>query len=433
MLKTITKQESLEEAIEVFKIAKERSPFYARKYKDIGSVKSYDDWLNVPFLERDELYKNTFPRTKDMLTRDLKGVIVTSTGGSSGMARYGVLTYGEWNKFVQLQADSLKSIGIGSDDMIANLFVAGNLWPSFFALAQVIERLNATHLPISANIEVEKILKYITEFHPSVLLSLPTVFIFLADLILERGLDADYVKIIAYAGEHMSEMTKSHIQKAFKNAKIHSLGYTSADCGLMGYQCLECSALEYHVPLNFQFIEIYNFEEDRVCKEGESGEVVVTIVARNSLPIIRYRIGDMARYKPKSCSCGDKNPILILEGRAGEDFKIGGAYISMDTVEKAIESFVSRDGISANYQFVIEDIEQNKMGVTLKLESSDIQRSTPHAKEIISSLKENINELKVGGDMGYLSTEVVFVNVGEVERSPITGKIKHLLDLRVKE
>jgi len=430
MFKNLTKQESLEKAIEIFKIAKEKSPFYAKKYENID-IKDFKDWQKVPFLNRDELYKNTFPRTKDMLTRDLKGVLITSTGGSSGMARYGVITYKEWDKFVQVQAQSLETIGINSDDTIANLFVAGNLWPSFFALATVIEKLNATHLPISANIEMKRILKYIEEFHPTVLLSLPTVFVFLADLILENSIDASYVKNIAYAGEHMSEMIKTHLQKAFKNATIHALGYTSADCGLMGYQCLKCSSLEYHIPTDFQLIEIYNFDEDRVCKIGESGEVVVTNLARSSLPIIRYRIGDIARFKEGSCTCGDKNPILILEGRAGEDFKIGGAYISMDSVENSFKKFVSSDGISANYEFVIEDIDENKMKVVLNIESSDIEKSTLHVGKILNSLKEEIEELRVGEEMGYLSSEVVFVEIGTIPRSPITGKIKHLSDLRV--
>jgi len=433
MLESSTAKESLNRAIDIFEIAREKAPFYKQKYKDIDQIENYEDWLRVPFLTRDELYHNTFPRTKDMLTRELKGVLVTSTGGSSGMARYGVLTYEEYGRFVTVQVDALRSIGVNSDDTIANLFVAGNLWPSFFSLAQVIEQIGATHLPISANIEVERILKYIVEFEPTVLLSLPTVFIFLADLIIDGGIDAGYVKSIAYAGEHMSGMTQSHIQKAFPNATIHSLGYTSADCGLMGYQCPECSSLEYHVPSSFQLIEIYNFDEDRVCKVGESGEVVVTNLARSSLPIIRYRIGDIARFKESGCSCGDTNPILILEGRAGEDFKLGGAYISMDTVEDSMSSYVSTDGISANYQLTIEDIDQNKMRVTLQIESSDIESSSSHTEAIANSLKQNINELKVGEELGYLSTVVAFVDMGSIERSPITGKIKHLQDLRAKE
>ena len=426
-MKYLSKEDSKKRALEVFEVAKTKSKFYGKKYAKVES------WEDVPFLTRDELYKNTFPKSKDMLTCDLKGVVITSTGGSSGIARYGVVTHGELDEFEKVQAESLKLIGVSEDDIVANLFVAGNLWPSFFSLANIIQKIGATHLPISANIEMEKILDYVMEFKATTLLSLPTVFVFLADLVLKNSLDASFVKTIGYAGEHMSDMIKSHLKKAFPNANIHALGYTSADCGLMGYQCSECDSLEYHIPSSFQYIEIYNFEENRLCKEEEQGEIIITNLARTSFPIIRYRIGDVGRFKKGSCACKDKNPILILEGRAGEDFKIGGAYISIDSVEDSIKEFVSLDGISANYQFIIEDINENKMRVILKVESSDIDKSSLHIKKIKENLQTKINELKVGEEMGYLSTEVVFVNVGGLERNPITGKIKHFKDLRIGE
>ncbi|MFW6307902.1 MAG: hypothetical protein ACOC08_04600, partial [Campylobacterales bacterium] len=96
-----------------------------------------------------------------------------------------------------------------------------------------------------------------------------------------------------------------------------------------------------------------------------------------------------------------------------------------------IEEFVSLDGISANYQFILEDIDENKMKATLQIESSDIKQSSLHTKSIEESLKKEIDELKVGEEMGYLRTEVTFVANGVLERSPITGKIKHFSDLRI--
>ena len=425
MIKHIDKEESQKRAEEVFKIAKSKSKFYENKYENITR------WGEVPFLTRGELYKHTFPRSKDMLTQEIKGVVITSTGGSSGMARYGVLTHSELNEFEKIQAESLKLIGIDENDIVANLFVAGNLWPSFFVVANVIEKIGATHLPISANIDMEKILDYIMEFKATAMLSLPTIFVFLADLILKNSLDASFVKTIAYAGEHMSDMIKKHLKKAFPNANIEALGYTSADCGLMGYQCSECDSLEYHVPLAFQYLEIYDFEKDSFCENGEKGEIIVTNLARTSLPIIRYRIGDVGRFKTTPCKCNDKNPILILEGRAGEDFKIGGAYISMESVENAIKDLVSTDGISANYQFIIEDIDENKMKVTLKVESSDLKKSQQHREEIKKNLQEEISDIKVGREIGYITIEVLFVNIGELDRSPITDKIIHFKDLRI--
>jgi len=270
------------------------------------------------------------------------------------------------------------------------------------------------------------------EFKPTVLLSLPTVFVILADKVLQQNLKVDFVKLIGYAGEHMSEMIRNHLKKAFPGVRIESLAYTSADCGLIGYQCDECASSEYHLPTDFQYVEIYNFEEDRVCEVDEPGEVLITNLERLSQPIIRYRIGDVARWTDKTCACGDKNPVFIIEGRAGDDFKIGGAYIAMDVVEKSFSEFVSTHGISANYQFELEDISEAKLNIVLKIESSDVENSRKVTGKIHENIQKNINDIKVGEDMGLVIFNVEFVTLGTLPRSPITGKVKRLNDKRVK-
>lgn len=433
MFKHYSKEKALQKAISVFDFAKGKSLFYKNKYGSLATIKSYDDWLKIPILSKDELFDNSYPKSKKMLTLDmpLKKTIITSTGGSSGLARYTMLTYKEWDSFLEHQANALRLMGITEEDVVANLFVAGSLWPSFIALHDNIRLIGATHLPISANIDFDRILEYIMEFKPTVLLSLPTVFVILADKILEKNLNVDFVKIIGYAGEHMSDMIRNHVMKAFGSTKIESLAYTSADCGLIGYQCDNCAPNEYHLPTDFQYVEFYNFEEDRVCEVGENGEVLITNLERLSQPIIRYRIGDVAKWSGKSCACGDKNPTFFIGGRAGDDFKIGGAYISMDMVEKSFSEYVSSLGISANYQFILEDISKGILKIKLCIESSDIKSSYSVSQDIKSNIENNIDDIKVGEEMGLVQLEIEFVELGKLPRSPITGKVKRLNDKRI--
>ena len=215
MFNQISKEKSLQKALSVFNFAKENSAFYQDKYKTLPEISTYKTWLEVPILTKDELYNNSYPKSTRMLTLEmpLKKTIITSTGGSSGLARYTMLTYEEWDKFLKRQADALRLMGIQEEDVVANLFVAGSLWPSFIALHDNIRLIGATHLPISANIDFDEILRYIMEFKPTVLLSLPTVFVILADKILQQNLKVDFVKIIGYAGEHMSEMIRSRSEE----------------------------------------------------------------------------------------------------------------------------------------------------------------------------------------------------------------------------
>ncbi len=432
MFKYLEEEKRLEKARKIFLHAKKNSKFYEEKYKNIDEIENYKDWVKVPFLTRTELFNNSYPKTRSMLTYPIKKMLITSTGGSSGIARYGVMTYQEYEEFVNVQAKAMKLLGIKEDDIVANLFVAGNLWPTFFSVADVLKKIGAVHLPISSNIDVDQIIKYILEFKPNVLLSLPTVLIFLADKFLSENLDGNFIKFLGYAGEHLSKSAQEYLKKAFKNAKTFALAYSSADCGLMGYQCNKCKSNEYHVPTDFQFVEIYDFEREKICGKGETGEVIVTNLARFSQPIIRYRIGDLAQWKDSPCSCGDKNPVFILKGRAGADFKIGGEYISMQRVERALSTFVSRDGISANYQLSIEDVggEREKLKITLTVESSTPDISSKWREKIAENLMKEIEPIKVGVEMDYVYLNVEFVKLGSLERSPITGKIKNLKDKR---
>ncbi len=434
MFRYYNQEKQLGVAVDIFNKAKEHSVFYKEKFKDYEKIENIEEWRSLPFLTRDELFKNTFPHSTSMVTQPIEDMIVSSTGGSSQIARYTLLTHKEFDRFAIAQAEALRIIGIKPQDLVANLLVAGSLWPSFLGVEKCTEKLKAVSLPISANIEVERILKFILEFKPTVLLSLPTLFVFLADLVLKEKLKLDFVRIIGYAGEHMSSAIRKHLKNAFgDNITIRAIGYSSGDCGLMGYQCPYCAPNEYHIPTDFQFIEIYNFEENRYCDYGETGEVIVTNLARTSMPIIKYRLGDLAKIEKRQCACGDKNPLLILKGRSGDDFKLGGSYISMSSIDNVVEHFVDRNGISANYTLEIEDVRENKMDFVLKIESANIESSKTFTRDIEEALKSSINDLKVGVDMGYINLVVQFVELGKLNRSPITGKVKHLNDKRAKE
>lgn len=434
MMPFIDADERLRKACRVLDRARRKAPHYRRACRELGEVETWEEWLKVPFLTRDVLYNHTWPRSSELLTCEVESMLVTSTGGSSGMARYGLLTYDEWDAFVTVQAEALRLLGVERRDLVANLFVAGSLWPSFFALHEIIKTIGAVHLPISANIDIDRILEFIIEFRPTVLLSLPTVFVFLADKILERGLNLDHVRLIGFAGEHLSDNIRAHLHRAFGDqVQISALAYTSADCGLMGYQCRHCGPKVYHLPTDFQFIEIHDLERDCPCAAGETGEVVVTNLARFSFPVIRYLIGDLARWLPEPCPCGDPNPLFSLEGRAGADFKLGGAYIAMGQVEKALSPVISRDGISATFQLELEDLADNLLQVRLLVESSNPERSAVHVEEIKERLRREISEIEKGEELNYVVLKVEFIELGSLERSPITGKVQHLHDKRVEE
>ncbi|MEG0559852.1 MAG: AMP-binding protein [Muribaculaceae bacterium] len=427
-MKHFNKKQQLSRAKEIFNISK-NAPYYNEKYKGIENPVTEEDWSKIPTLSRNDLYLNTYPATNSMFTAPLKGAFVSSTGGSSGVARTVVLSNNEWDDFCQKQADAFNLLGINEDDVVANLFVAGHLWPSFLGVHEIIKRVNAVHLPISSNIAPDEIYRMCKQYKPSVMVSLPTMFVFLADLAKKDNYIFEGLRLIAYAGEQLSREAEAHVRKYLGVKEIKALAYSSADCGIMGYQCPHCGFGEYHLPSDFQKIEIVNPETLIPVADGETGEIIITNLRREFQPIIRYRIGDMASFNTKECACGDHNPVFRLAGRAGEDFKLGGAYISIDVFEQAVNEH--SDELSMNFQLTLEDV-GNQMNVTVDIECDDASNHQNAANAVKTRLEELIPELKVGQELNFFKEfSVNLLPLGNLPRNPITGKIKKIIDKRV--
>lgn len=423
----VSEEKQLEKGVNVFQVAL-KSKFYPEKYAGISPPETVEQWEKLPVLTRAEIYERSFPETTDMLTQPVEDAIIISTGGSSGIARYTTYTHGEWDAFVQCQAAAMKILGITREDRVANLFIAGHFWPSFLGLHDVIKKLGAVHLPISANIPIEEIVKLCLKFEPTVMVSLPTLFVFMADMAKRDGFTFNRLRMINYAGEHLSTAAEAHVASALGVKRIKAGAYTSADVGIMGYQCDHAGPGVYHVPTAFQYVELINFDENRRARSGEPGEVVVTNLSRVSTPIIRYRVGDVASWTGETCPCGDCNPLLKLGGRAGQDFKLGGGFISLDIFENCIA--LHPDSLSLNFQLEIEDV-GNQFTVALRIEAPG-QVDAEVLAALEKELFEAVPELRISTEKGYLQKFAIeIMELGNLPRSPITGKVSKLVDRRV--
>ena len=94
----------------------------------------------------------------------------------------------------------------------------------------------------------------------------------------------------------------------------------------------------------------------------------MTNLARRSMPIVRYQMGDLARWLDGPCTCGDPNPLFRLAGGAGDDFKIGGGFIAMRVFDQALEA--AGAAVSLNYAVELEDVD-NQMEIHLQVEAPD--------------------------------------------------------------
>lgn len=414
------KSTQLQRAIDLLQIARQ-APYYAHKYRNVVAIRTWDDWTKVPTLERQELYDHTYPRSTDMFTGPLQDAFVSSTGGSSGTARTIVLSGKEWDVMNRHQAQAFAALHVQPTDIVANMFVAGHLWPSFIGAHEMIMRNHCVHLPISANIGVEEAYRLCREYKPTVMISLPTFFVLMADMAKKEGRTFENLRMIAYVGEQLSREAEEYIRKWLGCTEVKPLAYTSGDCGIMGYQTDDCGFGEYHTLKDFQLIEIVNPDTLQPVGIGEKGEILVTSLCRKFHPIIRYRIGDMAMWMTE-----DKYRLM---GRSGEDFKLGGAYITVGEFERAISEI---DALSLNFVIELNDV-GGQMDLIVSVECDSPEQHQQETQRLKDLLAERIEPIGGGRKKGFFRTyEVQLVPLGELPRNPITGKIKKVIDHRTE-
>lgn len=413
------KSTQLQKAIEILKTA-QQAPYYAQKYKQVGKIETWEDWTKVPILERQELYDHTYPRSTDMFTGPLQDAFVSSTGGSSGTARTVVLSGEEWDIMAQQQARAFAALHVEKTDVVANMYVAGHLWPSFIGAHEMIMRNHCVHLPISANIGVEEAYKLCREYKPTIMISLPTFFVLMADIAKKEGRVFEGLRMIAYVGEQLSHEAEEYVRKWLGCKEVKPLAYTSGDCGIMGYQTEDCGFGEYHILKDFQWIEIVHPDTMQPVGKGEKGEILVTSLCRKFHPIIRYRIGDMAMW------VGEGKYRLM--GRSGEDFKLGGAYITVGEFERAISEI---DALSMNFVIDLQDV-GGQMDLTIRVECDNPEQHEAEAHQLEDLLAKRIEPIGGGRKKGFFRHFAVEpVPLGSLPRNPITGKIKKVVDHRV--
>src|SRR2546423_3595401 len=122
MFGALTPRQALEQACAIYEAA-QAAPFYAAKYATCAPPTDAATWQALPLLTHAELYENTYPRSTAMLTQPVVGMIVLSTGGTSGVARYTLMTHAEWDRFIATQAEALRLHCVVPTDRLADLFV----------------------------------------------------------------------------------------------------------------------------------------------------------------------------------------------------------------------------------------------------------------------------------------------------------------------
>lgn len=396
------------------------SEFYAPILKQRGitpeSIKSVNDINRFPFTTKNDL-RSTYPF--GMASVPLSKVVrLHSSSGTTGNPTVILHTQRDIDQWADAMARSMYATGLRNTDIIQNTSGYG-MFTGGLGIQYASERLGALTVPAGAG-NSKRHVKFIMDFGTTALHCIPSYATRLAAVFEEMGINpatGTTVKTLIIGAEPHSEAQRKRIEDIW-GAKAYNNFGMSEMCGPgVAIECQEQNGM--HIWEDNYIVEIIDPVTLEPVPEGELGELVLTTLNREAMPLFRYRTRDLTRILTGDCPCGRTHKRLArFQGRSDDMIIVKGVNIFPIQIEKILMEFPE---LASDYLITIETIEDNDemtVDVELAQATDDFSLLQNLTKEITRRLKDEI----------LLTPKVHLVGKGIIPQSE--GKAVRVKDLR---
>lgn len=397
------------------------APYYKKVFEEYGitpdTIQTIDDIQKLPFTTKADMRANyPFGLVAGNLKED--GVRIHSSSGTTGTPTVIVHSQHDLDSWANLVARCLYMVGIRKTDVFQNSSGYG-MFTGGLGFQYGAERLGALTVPAAAGNSKRQI-KFITDFHTTALHAIPSYAIRLAEVFLEEGIDPVHssLKTLVIGAEPHTDEQRKKIERMLGVKAYNSYGMTEMNGPGVAFECTEQNGM--HFWEDCYLVEIIDPNTGKHVPNGEIGELVLTTLDREMMPLIRYRTRDLTRILPGTCPCGRTHlRIDRIKGRSDDMFIIKGVNIFPMQVEKILLQFPS---LGSNYLITLDTI-NNQDEMIVEVELSDL--STDNYIELEKIRKEITRQLK---DEILVTPKVKLVKKGSLPQSE--GKAIRVKDLR---
>ncbi|WP_373483264.1 phenylacetate--CoA ligase family protein [Acetobacterium sp.] len=396
-------------------------PFYRNKFQEKGllpeDVKSLEDLQNLPFTTKVDLRDN-YPY--GLFTVPLEQIVrIHASSGTTGKPTVVGYTRNDISMWSELMARCLVAAGAGPHSVIQNAYGYG-LFTGGLGVHYGAERLGASIIPISGGNTAKQIM-IMQDFGSTVLTCTPSYAIYLAEVLAESGIDPASLKIRAgiFGAEPWSENIRKDIEKKLKIKAFDIYGLSE----IMGPGvAIECECQDgLHVWEDHFIPEIIDPVTLKVLPYGEQGELVITTITKEGIPILRYRTRDITTIKPEPCACGRTHlRISRLQGRSDDMLIIRGVNVFPTQIESVL---LEIGEVEPHYQLVVRR-DGSLDTLEIKVELSEALFSDRISN--LENLEKRIRD-RIQSTIG-VNAKVALVEPKSLPRSE--GKSQRVVDLR---
>ncbi|MFE0172244.1 acyl-CoA reductase [Streptomyces sp. NPDC059002] len=346
------------------------------------------------------------------------------SGGTTGAPALSVFTNNDYDTQMRAAAHGLLAAGFDpARDRAANLFYCGGMYGGFISFFSILERLNATQIPLAAGTDHATVAEALVAQRADAVFGMPSYLwqLFHAQGELLRSYGG--IRKVFYGGEHFTAEQRRILTDTFGVEVIRSASYGSTDLGPLGHQCTHAEGSVHHVLTDLHTLEILDPQEDLPVATGRPGRLVFTSRARSGQRLERYQIGDLGRAVEGVCPCGSHTPRIELLGRYGDVVRVGTYFYNY---RRFVETAQEQLGYRGELQLVLSGATAREH-LTVRMDrayATDPER----ARAVFLSAVPELGAAVV--EEGLLTCAVEIVDGRDLERTAGSGKLRTVIDLR---
>ncbi len=400
-------------------------PFYRKAFDECGvspgDIRTLDDIRRLPFTGKQDL-RNGYPYQMFAVPKDTI-VRLHASSGTTGKSTVVGYTRRDLSNWSEMMARSLSAAGITRQDFIHNAYGYG-LFTGGLGVHYGAEALGATVIPISGG-GTSRQVELLRDFGATAITCTPSYALYLFEAAREQGVDIRSLplRVGVFGAEPWTEEMRTEIERNLGIVAVNIYGLSE----IMGPGVAqECAEAKYgmHIWEDHFLPEIIDPVTGETLPAGATGELVLTTLTKEGIPLIRYRTRDMTSLEYTPCACGRTHVRMTrIIGRSDDMLIIRGVNVYPQQIESIL---VDKEGIAPHYEIEITR-EDNLDNLEIRVEFSEDMFISDEVRHI---QKREKRLQKVIKDYLGVTARVRLVEPHSLQR--FEGKASRVRDLRKK-
>ncbi len=400
-------------------------PHYKAKLDEMGvdpdSVRSVDDLARLPFTTKTD-FRDHYPYGL-FAVPEKEVVRLHASSGTTGKPTVVGYTKNDMAMWQEMIARLVTMAGVTDRD-VAQISFGYGLFTGAFGLHQGLERVGATVIPMGSG-NTRKQVMIMQDFGTTALISTPSYALHMAEVAREMGVDPQRdlkLKWGLFGGEGSTEAMRREINEAWGLFATENYGMSELiGPGVSG----ECRALRgMHINEDHFLPEIIDPDTGEVLPPGAVGELVITPLTKEALPILRYRTSDITSLHYEPCDCGRTTVRMAkISGRSNDMLILGGVNVFPSQIEEVLFNV---EGIGPHYQIkVYKKGRLDRIEVDVELVNADLLDSFGQLEQLNQTIRQRLRTV-----LG-IDARVNIMQPRALQR--FEGKAKRVIDLREEQ